>query len=236
MRVLLFLPVLFLVACDEDLPPQPPPQVATATQTTAPPPPAPVPPSAPAVDGPKLMPVDEGPKDPSFVAYRNELLDAVKRRDVDAIVALADSKIRTTFGDGGGAAELRRILKKPGMLEDLEALLTQGGKFRNNEAFAAPYVYIAWPDSHDAFQFLAITRENVPLYQFGDRNAPVVATLSYDIVERKGEEKNGWQEVKTADGHTGWVESNSVRSPIGFRALFNKIDGTWKMTGLVAGD
>ena len=228
MKSMLFIPLLLLFACEQT----PAPAAAETVAETAT---VPTPPSTPTVDGPKLMPVDEGTKDPSFVAYRNQLLDAVKRRDVEAIVALADPKVRTSFGDGGGSAELRRILKKPGAVEDLERLLTQGGKFRG-ESFSAPYVYSAWPDSHDAFQFRAITSENVPLRQFGDRNAPVIATLSYDIVERKGEEKDGWQEVKTADGHTGVVEAKNVRSPIGFRALFNKSDGSWKMTGLVAGD
>jgi hypothetical protein len=207
---------------------------AAETITTAPPPAAAEAPAAPSVNGPKLMPVDEASSDPSLVAFRTGLLDAVRRRDADAVVAMADPKIRTSFGGGGGAADLRASLKNPGVWEDLEQILTQGGKFQG-ESFWAPYVYSAWPDAHDAFRFVAITGDSVPLRESADASAKVIATLSHDIVEAK-EEKGDWQQVKTADGKTGWVEASSVRSPVGYRAGFLKMDGKWKMNALVAGD
>jgi hypothetical protein len=206
----------------------------TATATTAP--------AAPKVTGPKLLPVDEAASDPSLVAFRDELLAAVRRRDADAVVALADPKIRTSFGGGGGAADFKPALGQPGVWEDFELLLTQGGKFVGEgpeRSFWAPYVYSAWPEEKDAFQFLAITGENVPLHQSDDASSPVIATLSYDIVEREGQPRRdggAWQHIKTADGHTGWVEMRSVRSPIGYRAGFLKSDGKWRMNALVAGD
>jgi hypothetical protein len=211
----------------------------TVTETTAPQATA----TAPAVQGPKLMPVDEATSDPSLVAFRDELLAAVRRRDADAVVALADPKIRTSFGGGGGAADFKRNLAQPGVWEDFELLLTQGGKFVGEGAgrsFWAPYVYSAWPDAHDAFASLAITGEKVPLYESADKNSRVIATLSYDIVQRAGDtgrDIDEWQNVKTADGHTGWVEARSVRSPVGYRAGFLKNkEGKWQINALVAGD
>jgi hypothetical protein len=209
----------------------------TATQATE------TAPAAPAVKGPKLMPVDEATSDPSLVAFRNELLAAVRRRDADAVVALADPKIRTSFGGGGGAKDFRSNLAQPGVWEDFEQLLTQGGKFVGEgpgRSFWAPYVYSAWPDAHDAFASLAITGENVPLYESAGKNARVIATLSDDIVQRAGDtgrDAGEWQNVKTADGHTGWVEARFVRSPVGYRAGFLKNkDGKWQINALVAGD
>jgi hypothetical protein len=201
----------------------------TATATTT---------SPPSVNGPKLLPVDVATSDPSLVAFRDELLAAVRKRDAGAVVALSDPKIRTSFGGGGGAADLRKALQEPGVWEDLERLLTQGGQFvgeGEQRSFWAPYVYSAWPDAHDAFQFLAVTGEDIPLHQSADASSPVIATLAHDIVERK-EKQGDWQQVKTADGHTGWVEARSVRSPVGYRAGFLKIAGKWKMNALVAGD
>lgn len=194
--------------------------------------------SPPPVNGPKLLPVDVATSDPSLAAFRDELLAAVRKRDAGAVVALSDPKIRTSFGGGGGSADLRKALQQPGVWEDLEQLLTQGGQFvgeGEQRSFWAPYVYSAWPDAHDAFQFLAVTGEDIPLHQSADANSPVIATLSHDIVERK-EKQGDWQQVKTADGHTGWVEARSVRSPVGYRAGFLKIAGQWKMNALVAGD
>jgi hypothetical protein len=210
-----------------------------ATEASAPSAPsAPEPPVA-GVTGPKLTPVDEATKDPTLVAFRDELLAAVRKRDAGAVVALADPKIRTSFGGGGGTADLRKALARPGMWEDLEQLLTMGGKFVGT-SFWAPYVYSAWPDREDAFESLAVIAENVPLRQLADANARAVATLSYDIVQRakpaSGNE-SAWQHVQTADGKTGFVESRSVRSPVGYRAGFLKnADGKWKMNALVAGD
>lgn len=252
MKRLLLIPLLILpFACREN--PSPESQAVTtasetsatetaATETTATEATATAP-SPPSVSGPKLIPVDEATSDPSLVAFRNDLLAAVRRRDADAVVALADPKIRTSFGGGGGAEAFRRALAQPGVWEDFERLLTQGGKFVGEgpgRSFWAPYVYGAWPDAHDAFASLAITGENVPLLESADKNARVIATLSYDIVQRAGDigrDIGEWHNVKTADGHTGWVEARFVRSPIGYRAGFleNK-DGKWQINALVAGD
>ena len=193
---------------------------------------------APLVKGPKLVPVDEASGDPSLVAFRDELLAAVRRGDVDALVALADPKIRTSFGDGGGAAELRRGLKEGSLMKELEQILPLGGKFvgtGETRSFWAPYVYSAFPDSHDVFQSLVVIGEKVPLRQTPKGDAHVMALLSHDIVEI-GKKEGDWQQIKTADGRHGWVEKRSVRSPIGYRAGFLKMDGKWRMNALVAGD
>jgi hypothetical protein len=230
---------LLTLACRESAAPE---AVATNTAEAASPQPVPAPPTppaaatstAPAVEGPKLMPVDEGSSDPSFVAYRNQLLEAVRSRNTDALIALVDPKIRTSFGGGGGAEEFRKSLAQEGMWENLETALSRGGKFLDPEkrAFWAPYVYSAWPDDRDAFQSFAVIAENVPLRQSKDPASPIIATLSYDIVDRT--EVEG--EIKTADGKTGFVEPKLLWSPIGYRAGFNRVDGQWRMNAFVAGD
>lgn len=249
MKRLLLIPLLILpFACKEN--PSPESQAVTtasetgatetsATETVA----TETTPVAPTVKGPKLMPVDEATSDPSLVAFRKELVAAVRRRDADAVVALADPKIRSSFGGDGGAADFRRNLGQPGVWEDFELLLTQGGSFvgeGSGRSFWAPYVFSAWPDSHDAFASLAITGENVPLLESADKNARVIATLSYDIVQRAGDigrDIGDWQNVQTADGHTGWVEARLARSPVAYRAGFLKNkDGKWQINALVAGD
>lgn len=187
----------------------------------------------PAIAGPKLLPVDEAPRDPDLVAYRDQLLDAVRRRDVEALVFASDPNIRTSFGDGGGSNALREMFARPEMWSELEQVLTHGGTFREG-SFWAPYVYSAWPDSVDAFEWLAVIAKDAAL-----RDAPnsrAIATLSHDLVQRVAEPEGGWQQVKTADGRTGFVEMKFVRSPVGYRAGFNKTDNRWRMTAIVAGD
>lgn len=241
MKRLLFIPLLTLTfACREN--PTPDSQAVTSTETTtqvttsSATETAPAAPAAPVVQGPKLAPVDEAGKDPSLVAFREELITAVRSRNADAVIALSDPKIRTSFGDGGGSEAIRTL--KPEVWKNFELLLSQGGSFQG-DSFWAPYVYSAWPDAHDAFDSLAITGENVPLRESRDASSRAIATLSRDIVQRAGEpgDQGDWQQVKTADGHTGFVEARYVASPIGYRAGFLKNkDGQWKMNALVAGD
>lgn len=251
MRRLLWIPLLVLsFACRESSTSQST-TVTTTAQETAPetvattssstpvaeaPPPAP---SSPAVEGPKLQFVDETSEDPSLAAFRDELLAAVRRRDADAVVAMADPKIRTSFGGGGGTADFRRMLQKPGVFEDLEKLLSLGGSFMGEgegRSFWAPYVYSAWPEAHDAFESLAVIGKDVPLRETKELTSGVSATLDHDIVTIVSPAVSDPRQVKTADGKTGWVEAKHLYSPIALRAGFMKSGGKWKMNALVAGD
>jgi len=251
MKVLLSLPLLVLVACNRSGPPEtqttvpaaPPQQTAgttapAETATSAPP----AAPAVPQVKGPKLMPVDAARDYPDLAAYRDTLLAAVKRRDADAVIALVDPKIRTSFGGGGGVKALRESLKQPGNWDDLEQLLSLGGTFQGesrDRSFWAPYVYSAWPDAYDAFESLAVIADGVALRETASPDGTIIATLSYDIVTIAGgpsSKPSAFRHVKTADGRTGWVESSKVRSPIGYRAGFMIQDGKWRMNALVAGD
>src|SRR3989442_1750393 len=47
----------------------------------------------------KLYPVDEGPRDPSFLAFRNRLIAAVRRHDLRFIHSILDPHVISSFGD-----------------------------------------------------------------------------------------------------------------------------------------
>lgn len=190
----------------------------------------------PAVAGPKLAFVDEAAKDPSFETYRTQLLAAVQARNTRAVLALSDPNIRTSFGGDGDAAALESVLDDA-LWRELEDILTLGGSFID-EMFWAPYVYSAWPESHDAFETFAVTGDDVPLRGSPDASAPAIATLARDLVARASEPRQdeAWVKVTTADGRTGFVESKFVRSPVDYRAGFTRTEDGWRMTALVAGD
>lgn len=190
----------------------------------------------PSVNGPKLPFVDEASKDPSFAAYRDQLLAAVRARDAKTVLALSDPNIRTSFGGGGGRKALEQALKEE-VWGELEQILSLGGSFREG-MFWAPYVYSAWPESQDAFETLAVIGDDVPLRESGNASAPAIATLSRDLVTRASAPGTGgaWTKVKTADGKTGFVASKSLRSPVGYRAGFLKTKDGWRMNAWVAGD
>jgi hypothetical protein len=189
----------------------------------------------PLVSGPKLVPIDEGARDPEFARYRNELAGAVLRRNVEGVIALIDPNIRTSFGGEGGADAFRKLLQSEETWQNLQFVLANGGKFRgegDQRSFWAPYVYAAWPEGYDAFQSLAVTSMRVPMHRSANANSPVIATLSYDIVTRSDVEG----QVSTADGKAGFVNPKMLWSPVGFRAGFSRSGGKWRMDAWVAGD
>jgi hypothetical protein len=229
--VLLF--ALLLAACDHPVAVERPPaqQQPPAQKPPAQPPVQ----AAPAVDGPKLPFIDEAPRDAALAGYRDRLLVAVRARDANAVASMVDPNIRTSFGGGGGRADFEKLL--PDVWDDLVQILTLGGTFsgEGEQSFWAPYVYSTFPDRHDAFTTLAVIADDVPLREAPNAQSRAIATLSRDIVERISED-GPWIQVKTADGRTGYVEARFVRSPVGYRAGFNKGPDGWRMTALVAGD
>jgi hypothetical protein len=226
-----------------------PATVETTASQTAPAATIPAEPSLPKVEGPKLRPVDESSKDPSFAAYRGRLAAAVERKDADALLALVDPKIRTSFGEGGGTGDLRKTWNldqgaASPLWNELATMLSMGGSFSEvagRKRFCMPYVYSVWPEEHDAFMSFAVIGENVPLV---DKDGKPIALLAHDVVTYMPEPSQSPEEfqtakqrrVKTADGREGYISTQNLRSPIDWRACFAQTAGDWKMDLLVKGD
>lgn len=221
--------VLFIAACAA------PERPTTATTATA----------TPQDDGRRrLMPLDEASKDPSFLAYREKLLGALKTKDTDALQPLVDPKIRTTFGEGGGWEDFKKQWKLPAndspLWTELTTILSHGGSFEDVmdvRRFCAPYVYSDWPEDLDSFEYLAVIGDDVPLYESASAASKVVATLNHDIVRSlEGMGRGEFRHVELSDKKQGWIRRDQARSPIEYRACFTKAGGDWRMNLLVAGD
>lgn len=68
-------------------------------------------------------------------------------------------------------------------------------------------------------------------------NAPVVATLSYDIVKISFDENsrnNSWVKILTPT--PGYVSRQFIRHPNDYSACFKILNGKWVMTSFIAGD
>jgi hypothetical protein len=201
------------------------------------------------VSAARLTPRDDAKQDPSFAAFRRRLLEAVRKRDRGYLLKIVDPKIRVNFGEGGGAREFARQWKldtsDSPVWKTLEDVLSHGGTFTgkgSDRNFAAPYTYSAFPESLDAFEHYCVITPDAPLRAKADEKAQVVARLRYEIVRQAPPPRGakptspGWVYVSTASGRRGYVARRLVRSPIDYRALFQKREGTWRLTALVAGD
>jgi len=199
-----------------------------------------------------VKPVDEAKKDASFFAFREKLISAVKKRDVKYLLSIVDRDIKLNFGGDAGNEDFKRIWKisspKSKLWDEVLTALTNGGKFDKegkNSYFAAPYSFNSFPDDLDSFEHQVIFGNNVNLRAQPDLQAKVVAQLSYNVVKvdyknSVGDKKNDgeyiWLKVETLGGKKGFVNAKFVRSPIDYRAIFEKKGRNWKMTAFIAGD
>jgi hypothetical protein len=188
----------------------------------------------------KLPPVDESAQDPSFLAFKVRLLAALQRRDVTGLISALDPKVRVRFGAEEGIAAFRRHWKldRPAqsrIWNELGTVLRLGAT-RDETDFVAPYVFTRFPPTLDAYVHVAVIRPGAELRRTAAAAAPKVGTLEFDIVQLVGGRRNGWVEVATADGRTGWLPEREIRSPMDYRAFFEKKNGQWKLTAFTTGD
>lgn len=196
----------------------------------------------------RLKPMDEGPRDASFLKFRNEFKAVVARKDTKGLMKIVTPNIQNSFGGDNGAANFKKMWKPQDAKSDvwpvLKLVLDMGGNFDSKTEFAAPYVFSAFPGDIDGFKAVVVTTPDAVMRDKPKVDATVVRKLDYDILTlvtgaKKLQHEAGpddWIEVKDAAGKQGFVLQRDARSPIDFRAGFKKIKGRWRMVDLVVGD
>ena len=195
----------------------------------------------------KLYPVDEAPRDPSFLAFRNQLIAAVRKRDLRFIHRILALDVTSSFGDEETIAAFKRRFEgkhpEADLWQELLTALSLGGQFQGRHRFCAPYVLTRWPEVVDMADYQAIIGKNVRVRIRPSEAASVVETLSYDLVKVDLEgsvpphsDHPTWVKITTPMGHPGYVASPDIRSCVDYRACFEKRRGRWRLTALVAGD
>lgn len=198
--------------------------------------------ASPLVVAGKFAPKDECAAVPDAAAFRSALADAVQRRDVEALVALADAEVKLDFGDGEGQAELRQRLGGQEGMElwrELGELLPLGCAVDDDGNLVLPWFFAQDMDSEDAYAFMLVTGERVPLLPKADADAPPLRLLSWALVEPDEgyDESAAFQPVRTVDGRiSGFVAADKLRSVIGYRLIAHRSSGSWKIAAFLAGD
>ena len=197
-------------------------------------------------DGLKLLPVDQAERDPAFQAFRDALLEAVRQRDLASVVAAADPEIKLSFGGSYGRETFRDWLIADddggggSYWAELEQALALGGVFDGADHFCTPYTSCYEPEACpgcDPFETLIAVSDRAPVYDTPIAEGEPVAYLSYDVVTLVDHHDHyPWFKVQLPDSGTGFVTGPQVRSPVGYRAYFERRDGAWQMTIFIAGD
>lgn len=205
-------------------------------------------------DAPRLVPLDEAGAAPDFVVYRMRFAEAVGARDTSALYELMSADVHLSFGGARGRSGFRemwnpsdpdsdvwmhlgRVLGGGGLYE--EGPIPAGDGRTASARFTAPYYFAAFPgDRFDAFQHGVVTGPAVPVREEPEPDAAVLETLSYTIVRVPSFEplEGSWIRIELEDRRSGFVRARQIESPLGYRAVFHRVDGRWEMTAFVAGD
>ena len=194
-----------------------------------------------------VKPFDEASQDASFLAFRNKLIAAAERRDINFIIRTLDPKVELSFGGDVGIKGFRRLWKNENAFwEEFIPVIKNGGRFVNEgstKTFSAPYVFTDFPEDLDAFEYFMIFGSDVNLRKEPNTTAEVVSKLSYNVIKLHEDskplgvrERPEWFRVKTLGGQEGYVNRKYFRSPIDYRAGFEKKRGVWKMIYFISGD
>lgn len=186
-------------------------------------------------------PVDEAANDPSLLAARNALLDAVRRRDVDQVVAWSEPDIRLSSDGAGGRVAFRRMLDDETTgakaWQDLETALDLGGVFLRWDEFCTPYFSCQPPVPNcncTAYDIVIIVVEDARAFLEPDSNSPLVAELGYDVL-RVLEFFAHWAFVELPEGGNGFVRRADFRMVVDYRVHLRQRDGEWWIEGFLAG-
>jgi len=191
----------------------------------------------------KLYPVDEWSVEPSLAKMRTKLRESVRLKSWESLRGSLDPAIENSFGGNGGIAEFEQFWHperaSSRLWPILNELLRLGGCFvaAERSEFYTPYVFGRFPHELDAFKYVVVIGSGADLRARPSRKARAIATLEYDIVELLNSpgESDTWVYVRTRNLN-GYVERNSVRSPIDYRLGLRKIGQTWRIVALIAGD
>ncbi len=208
-------------------------------------------PAAPALgqEG-RLEPVDEAARDPSWVSFRNQLLNAVESRDRKFLMRILAQDVRTSLEAPRGVAEFRKQWDVDGsnspLWHALRSALFLGSAYLEREKgrreLCAPYVLAKWPPEFDPFHHgVAIAREVLVKAEPSSASA-TVQVLSYDIAvisdwevaDKAPDVTQRWVKVKVKNGE-GYIPEEQIRSPVEHAACFVRTEQGWRLSGLAPG-
>ncbi|HZM45189.1 MAG TPA: hypothetical protein VFC14_10190 [Burkholderiales bacterium] len=197
-----------------------------------------------------LDPVDEGAKDPSWVSFKNRLMNAVAKRDRKFVAGILHSGVRSGMQGGRGIAEFRKQWELDSdaspLWQELSAALFLGSAWNRREKaqaeLCAPYVGVKWPPDADVYSGGAIVAKDALLKAAPSADSSTVATMSYNVVsvvdwevnDKSPEVKQKWVKIKIAYGEA-YLPEEQVRSPIEHTACFVRTEGGWRMIGFGPG-
>jgi hypothetical protein len=193
----------------------------------------------------KIEPFDEASRYPDFLAFRTNFLEAVKDRDLAAVLAATAPDVKVWNDEkGDGVRTLERQLTDGWSGADakaywaqLEGALAFGGGFLKDGSFCAPYVYVApLPVPSTGFSEAFITRAGAKLYGKPTEDSAVLGRLSYAVAPIAAWVDRDWAKIALADGGFGYLSRRDFRIKGDYHACFRSEPEGWRMTVFTVGE
>jgi hypothetical protein len=203
-------------------------QIVAATSTSV----------APLAQGP-YAPQDDCATVAGADTFRQQLAAAVRKRDTDALIALAADDIKLDFGGGAGSAELRKRLndKAWDLWNELDELMALGCAANGEGGITIPWYFGQDLGDVDPVSGWIVTGEKVPVLAAPDPGSKALATISWDVVEIAAlDPERKYQQVELPDKETGFIATDKLRSVIDYRLIASSRNGRWRITSFIAGD
>lgn len=198
----------------------------------------------------KLYPVDEAPLDTSFFVFREQLKDAVQKKDIFFLLDKIDENI--IIGEQlqglSSFAQHWELTSEAAMLESslwevLDQLLHSGGVFNEfGNQFLAPYYFATYPEEERSAQAGLILGAGVRMRSAPELNSKILKNLTHDRVQIMettaeqttiNEESFPWVKLRTKDQTEGYVWGKFVGQPLQAQLVFKKTNRGWKVVRLI---
>lgn len=189
-------------------------------------------------------PQDECSSDPAASEFVSELQSAVAARDTEAVLSLAASDIKLSFGGDYGRVRLREMLNRDEdeIWAELDSLMPLGCAL-DGERVVLPWYYAQQYHAElDPFAANLVIGDDVPLYATADGNEEVgrldwamVELASYLDRTYDADRDSRWH-VQTDNGTRGYVEETQLRGLLDYRLEAERRDGNWQIVFFLAGD
>lgn len=209
-------------------------------------------------------PIDEAVTDPTLSRFRSELTEIVERRALEDLMRIVEPTASMQTRGSNAETFLRDFVDSGDELWPiLRRVLALGGTFTTSRGavvgrreFCAPYVYSAFPVTlpewigGETYPW-AITGRNVAVRKAPTVASPVVARLSYVLVEYKSQQDNSvnptdpprpnmfqptWIQVAITPERFGWVHGALIRSPQDWHVCMARIGNRWLISEFVRGE
>ena len=171
--------------------------------------------------------------------FRNRHAEAVRLRDASTVAALAADEVQLDIGGGAGAAELQKRLNEPGgeLWKELDELLTLGCAANDQGGITIPWIFDQDIGDADPYFSMLVMGEDEPVHETASASSKEVGKVSWDLVETVDYQPDRtMQQVKLADGKTGFIATEKLRAVIDYRLLASSRNGKWSITSFIAGD